>query len=67
MNKETYQKCLREDIRNGKSVPRCRMCGKKGSIVLDEHKFSTKAGSERKELLCKNCYTKIKKNKGLTK
>ena len=58
MDKETYQKCVMEDIRNGKPVPRCRICGKSGSAVLEEHKFFTQASSERKELLCKNCYAK---------
>lgn len=64
MDKETYQKCLKEDIRNGKAVPRCRNCGREGSVVLKEHHFFTRAGSERKELLCKNCYAKLQRTGG---
>jgi len=63
MDKETYQKCLKEDIRNGKAVLRCRICGREGSVVLEKHQFFTRVGSERKELLCKNCYAKITKHR----
>lgn len=59
MDKETYQKCVRENKRNGKVVPRCVVCGEGDPIALEEHHIFSRNASERTELLCKNCHAKI--------
>lgn len=59
MSKEVYQKCLREDKRNGKAVPRCVVCGEGDSIVLEKHHIFSRNASEATELLCINCHAKI--------
>jgi hypothetical protein len=62
MDKTTYQKCLKDDIRKRRPLPRCKVCGRDGSIVLDKYIIFTKADSKRTVLICKNCFIKIKKN-----
>lgn len=59
MSKEIYQKCVREDIRNGISVSRCVICGEDDPFVLEKHHIFTRDASEEVTLLCKNCHAKI--------
>lgn len=58
-SKESYQKSIMENIRNGKPVSRCVICGEDNSVVLEDHHIFGRANSERTELLCKNCHAKI--------
>jgi hypothetical protein len=59
MSTEIYQKNIMEDIRNGKPVPRCVVCGEGDPVVLEEHHTFARANSEKVVLLCKNCHSKI--------
>jgi len=61
MDKTTYQKCLKIDVRKGRSIPRCKDCGRDGSVVLAKYNIYTKAASKRTVLICKNCFIKNKK------
>ena len=60
MDKETYQKCLKEDIRNRKNFPRCKMCGRDGSVVLNKIIFY-KSCSERKSYCVKTVMQNYKR------
>lgn len=61
MDKETYQKTLLNQKRNGETSLCCSACGEDDPEVIEMHHIYGKNNSERVVPLCKNCHSKITK------
>jgi len=59
MDKETYRKISRKQIRDGKAGLYCYICGESSPVVLVMHHLEGKMNSDRLIPLCQNCHAKI--------
>ena len=61
MDKDTYDKTVRRQRRNGTVTLVCSICGEDDPSVIEEHHLYGKNNSDKKIFLCKNCHAKITK------
>lgn len=61
MDKDTYQKTLNKQKREGKTSLCCVVCGEDDPDVIEMHHIYGRSNSDQIKPLCKNCHSKITK------
>lgn len=61
MDKETYQKTLNKQKREGKTSLCCVVCGEDDPDVIEMHHREGRSNSDNVEPLCKNHHSKVTK------
>ncbi len=59
MDKETYQKSLNKQKRNGSPSLCCVVCGEDDPDVIEMHHVYGRSNSDKVQPLCKNCHSKV--------
>lgn len=59
MNKEDYQKIIRQQKRDKNTTVCCARCGEDDSFIIEMHHVDGRSNSDKVIPLCKNCHTKI--------
>jgi 5-methylcytosine-specific restriction endonuclease McrA len=58
MDKDTYEKTIRRQHRNGTSALACSICGEDDPTVIEFHHIFGRNNSNETIPLCKNCHAK---------
>src|SRR5208283_6246672 len=59
MDKETYEKSVKQQIREGKTVLLCSGCGEEFSLSDEDHHIFGRNNADDTTPLCLNCHRKI--------